>query len=196
MLAKVERKSDLIKLENFLEYYQKLYGIVLPVIVPIETLEGYMNREDFFSWKYNSLLVFGYEDTSTELGFDRPKIYEPNPLNAALMQTIITSKKYDVPMIAAVSRVLDENFTELIREIEYEKSIGLIGKFSIHPNQVPLINLVYNRKRDVVKAKALLTKFDFNIQKDGSTAIKNNSNQMEDTPSIKRAKKLIELFDN
>ena len=69
--------------------------------------------------------------------------------------------------------------------------MGVTGKISIHPSQVPGINEVFTpSKEDLQEAQELIAAFDEHRQKgSGAFAFKG---QMVDMPHLTRARKLVE----
>ncbi|MFA5992642.1 MAG: aldolase/citrate lyase family protein [Candidatus Pacearchaeota archaeon] len=191
-LVKVGDAEEIKDAEKRIEQIKEKTGKDLYLMVAIETIKGYVNRDSILSCSDKVILfTVGYEDISADLGIIRPEIYENNPLNKILIDCLISAKINNVRMIDAVSRLFNKtHLNGLRKETKYGKSIGLCGKIAIHPNQLKIINEVYNNEKNIKKARQLLEKFA--KLKDGSAVIVNEKGEMEDTPSIKLANKIIE----
>ncbi len=146
-----------------------------------------MNPDDLFA--------IGYEDLSAELLIERPAdLSIENPLSKILTDCIISAREKDIIMIDAVSRKFGtpENLEQLEKECQFALSLGLTGKVAVHPSQVPIINKVFNKEVLIKKAKNILSQFK--ELKDGSSVIVREGKEMNDLPSYKMYKKIIELW--
>jgi len=195
-LPKIESVEEIKDAERRIKDYEISYGKTLDLFVAIETIKGFYNRDAIFSSsKKISVVVLGYEDMSADLGIERPELKETGPLNKMLMDLIISSKMYGIQAIGAVSRKIKENAIDGVREEAlYEKKIGLLGKLAVHPLQIKPINEVYDQDKMVAEYKKKLEAFD--KLSDGSCVIVNESGEMEDTPSLKLAKRALEKYGN
>ncbi len=164
------------------------------ICVLVETLSGYRSLEDILKEKEHfSFIGIGYEDLSAEMLLDRPALYSPSPLNTIIQNIIITCKIHSIPVIDTVCRKFKtEDLQEFKRELEYGKSIGFFGKMAIHPNQVPLINSTYDINHTI--KENLKLKKDFEDLTDGSFVIVDSNGEMQDTPSYKKANKLLDAI--
>lgn len=185
MLAKIETVDEI-------KIYKKIYR---QIFVVVETLKGISNLEKILQEMRNTdLFAIGYEDLSSELLMERPKnLNSLNPLSHLLLDSVITARRFNVPMIDAVSRLFktQTDLQELKKECLYTTELGLIGKVAIHPNQVTTINKIFQQKKKKEKQRAhkIITNFD-NLT-DGSFVFVDENNEMIDTPSYKMAKKLL-----
>jgi citrate lyase beta subunit len=166
-------------------------------ILPIETIEGFRNRESIMrNMEWYDVLLLGYEDLSSELMIDRPEnLNSPNPVINMILETIISAKEMGITMIDAVSRKYGtpENLKALHDECLYTAGLGLSGKVAIHPSQVHVINSVFDKKRLLEKAEAILGKFE--KLNDGSFVVAEDNKEMMDRPSYKFFSKVIELWN-
>jgi len=185
MTSKVETASEL-------KIYKKIYK---QLFVVVETLKGIFNLKSILrETRKTDLFAIGYEDLSSELLIERPEnLKDTNPLNFVLMYSIILSRYFGIPMIDAVSRYFKKtDLMKLKKECEYTAKLGLIGKVAIHPNQIPIINSIFKRRKDEIKkiASKIIKKFA-NIT-DGSFVIVDKG--MMDTPSYKLYINLLKML--
>ena len=78
-------------------------------------------------------------------------------------------------------------------EAEYTKSIGVWGKFAIHPTQIPAIRGVFDRAVSKEWARDTVERYRAASRR-GSGTFVNESGQMEDTPSFRRAQKILKRW--
>ena len=70
-----------------------------------------------------------------------------------------------------------------------------MGKAAVHPNQVPVINKVFEKRRMSMlrRAREVLSKFE--KLNDGSSVIVNKKGEMMDTPSYVMYKRILDMFE-
>jgi len=177
---------------NELKIYKKIYK---QLFVVVETLKGIFNlRSILRETRKTDLFAIGYEDLSSELLIERPEnLKDANPLTFILMYSIILSRYFSVPMIDAVSRYFKKtDLMKLKKECEYTARLGLIGKVAIHPNQIPIINRFFKRRKAEIKKNASKIIKKFTNLSDGSFVVVDKG--MMDTPSYKLYSKLIKML--
>ncbi|MDD4990285.1 MAG: aldolase/citrate lyase family protein [Candidatus Pacebacteria bacterium] len=188
MLSKIEEKKELILTRKKSKDSQ--------LFVVIESIKGFRNREKILGlMKPSDLFAIGYEDLSSELLIERPDdLSAENPITKILMDCIISVRERNVIIIDAVSRKFGtpENLEQLEKECQFTLSLGLTGKVAVHPSQVPIINKVFNKEVLLKKAEEVLAQFK--ELKNGSSVIVRESKEMNDMPSYKMYKKLLELW--
>lgn len=189
MLSKVEEEKELLLTRK------KSKGSQLFVV--IESIKGFRNREKILGlMRSDDLFAIGYEDLSAELLIERPEdLSVENPITKILMDCIISAREKDIIMIDAVSRKFEtpENLEQLEKEYRFTLSLGLTGKVAVHPSQVPIINTIFDKKILIDKAEKVL--IQFRELKNGSSVIVGENKEMNDTPSYKMYKKLLELWN-
>ena len=181
LLAKVEDKKEI-------KHARKVFKDK-PIIVAIETIKGVENREQIIGClQKDDVVVVGYEDLSAELMIERPKeLSSVNPLTSLLFEVFKTARKYKIKIFDAVCRYYKEEDLKILEnECEFTLALRFSGKFSIHPNQISLINAYFDKKKIMDFAADVVSKF--NDVKDG-TAVIVKDNQMMDTPSLKLYKR-------
>lgn len=189
MLSKVEEGKELILTRKKSNDSQ--------LFVVIESLKGFRNREKILGqMKSKDIFAIGYEDLSAELLIERPEdLSVENLVSKILMDCIISAREKDIVMIDAVSRKFGTlgNLEQLEKECRFTLSLGLTGKVAVHPSQVSVINTVFDKKSLIEKAEEVL--IQFRELKDGSSVIVREGKEMNDTPSYKMYKKILELWN-
>lgn len=177
LLAKVESKKEIKRA-------RKLYKNK-PLIVAIETIIGVENIDKIISCLNKSdAVVVGYEDLSGELQIERPEnLSLVNPLTHLIFDVYKNARKHNIIIFDAVCRFFKkEDLHILKKECIFTSNLRFSGKFSIHPNQIELINQYF----DKIKLKKIADDITnrFNKIRDGSAVIVKDR-QMMDTPSLK-----------
>ena len=185
MLAKVESAKEVRIIRKKSKIKQ--------LIAPIETLEGLKYIKEITSeLNFYDIFACAYEDTSAELLIDRPEnLNYINPLTFFLMNCIIEARRNNLIMLESPSRKFadEKGLKECEEEATLGKNNGFTGKFAIHPNQVAIINKIFDKKVIVNRAEKVLGQFK--DLKDGTSVIVNENKEMMDTPSYKMYSKLL-----
>jgi citrate lyase beta subunit len=177
LLPKVENKSEI-------EHVRNIFNNI-PVIVALETIKGIENRNEIISSLKNcDAVVVGYEDLSAELMIERPQdLSSVNPLTSIIFEVFNTARKYRISILDAVCRYYNEDDLSILKkECSFTSTLRFSGKFSIHPNQISIINNYFDKKKINDLAEIVINKFDSIV--DASSVIVNDG-QMMDTPSFK-----------
>lgn len=189
MLAKVSSGKELNEIRK--------QSNVKQLIVIIETLEGlkdisYIANE----MNFYDLLAIGYEDLSMELRIERPiNLNTMNPLTYSLMKCLIEAKSKQLLILDGPSRkyIGKKSLKEFEEECIFSKNNGLNCKMAIHPNQIPIINKIFDKKMLLKRAEKLLKQFK--SLKDGTRVIVNHHKEVMDTPSYKMYTNLLEYWN-
>ena len=192
LVPKLSSRAEAEQLCARVDAYEESTGCKLALMPTIETIAGYRNAHEILGCigRRATLLVFGFEDLSAELGIDRPNLATLNPLTHILMELMVIAKEFDLPVIDSVSRKFQNADLDGLREeVELGKSWGCYGKVAVHPRQIDIINQVYELSLVRQITVEIVEKFD--ALDDGSFVIVNQRGQMEGTPSYTRAKKLL-----
>ena len=177
LLAKVENEKEIAHARK--TYKNK------PLIVAIETILGVDNINKILdSLTENDALVVGYEDLSAELQIERPKdLASTNPLTYLIFEVYKSARKHNVILFDAVCRYFKEEDLQILeKECSFTSELRFTGKFSIHPNQINLINHYFDKTKLKEFANDIVQRF-YNVE-DGSAVIVKDK-QMMDTPSLK-----------
>jgi citrate lyase subunit beta/citryl-CoA lyase len=191
MIPKASNVQEIEVIERFVDEYEERHGLELPLYLTIETLEGYRNCDAILECSRKAILCSpGYCDLSNELDIEWPDITQASPINKILMDIIITAKFHSIPVLDAVSREITESNREsLLKEIEYGRSVGMIGKVAVNPRQVDAINSTYNQSQLIVESYEKIKAFE--ELEDGSTVLVNSKGRIENVQSWQRAERII-----
>jgi len=145
----------------------------------LETLKGRFNLEKLDSINKNVKgIILGTADLGMEIG-KRPSEYDFSNIKyeLALHCLRLEIQAIDSPCF----NIYHED--KLIKECQVSYSYGFSGKIAIHPNQVTIINRLFDNKNDVTWASNILKNSDGGITID-------NDKSMIGPPFIKLAKKI------
>jgi citrate lyase subunit beta/citryl-CoA lyase len=162
------------------------------LIILIETITGLYKLEEITN-KMNKqdVLAVGPEDFSAQLLIERPKYTDPSPLWHFYNECILRARKNNLILLDGPSREFSDvkALSQLKKECLFSLKIGFNCKMAIHPNQIKIINKIFDKSKVVGAARKFLKSFD-NLR-DGSFVIINKDKKMMDTPSYKMYKKII-----
>ena len=146
-VSKLESDEEMRFLAGKLQMAETRCGRPLSLFISIESLRGHNRRDSILNAAdCISLYVVGYEDLSSNMGIVRPSIRESGPLRRVLEASIKSAHSAGVPIVDSVSFMYRPNELAAFRaEVECGKELGLCGKLSVHPNQIPVIHEVYDR---------------------------------------------------
>lgn len=190
MLSKVETEKEIEDIRKKSKVPQ--------IFAVIETFAGIKNREKILkTLKKIDLFAIGYEDLSAELFIERPEnLNSITPLSLILMESIIDARKNKITMIDAVSRKFSthQDLNELKKECLFTANLNMSGKVAIHPNQISVINSIFDKNLLLKRARHIIS--EFKKIKDGSFVIKDTNKGMLDTPSCKMYSEILNLLNN
>lgn len=192
ILTKVESPSEVTDLVAALE---GSFQTPLNLILFIETLVGVYNIADILaSSPHITGATLGTEDLCSEMGLERGTL-EDNPiLNRIMVDLAMQCHLHDIPCLGPVFRGFKDEaqLKALEEECLYLKKLNVRGQFAIHPTQVPVMNRVFDiTSEELQAARETLAMFGLMEEKEG-TAVISRGHQMEDTPSVVRATKLLD----
>jgi citrate lyase subunit beta / citryl-CoA lyase len=129
-------------------------------------------------------MAFGAEDFCAAMGIDRTS-GEPELMPARC--TIVTvAKAFDLAAIDSPTVVLD-NVEDVRSDAVRARRSGFTGKFAIHPQQVPILNMAFNPSPEQVQlAREMLEKAE------GRSAFRWNG-RMVDEAMLRRARQILEI---
>lgn len=166
------------------------------LLIIIETIEGLNNAQKITQeFTKTDFAMCGYEDASADLMIERSSdLSKLTPLTFFLMQFIQICRSQKVILFDGPSRKFssESDLSLLRQECEYTNQFNFAGKAAIHPNQVSIINKIYNKERLRAKASEVIEQMEKAIA--GSSVTTNSENEMIDTPSYKMYKKIIDLL--
>jgi len=189
MLAKVESGQEIKIIRNKSKVKQ--------LIVTVETLKGIKNISSIAAeMNFYDLLMPGYEDLSSELLIERPpNLNSENPVTYSLFKCLVEARNKGLLMSDAPSRKFfgQKALKEFKKECVFNRENGLSCKMAIHPNQVAVINKIFDKKIILDKAKKVLERFK-NI-KNGTFVVVDDHKEMIDTPSYKMYTRILEYWN-
>lgn len=155
-----------------------------PIGICIETIKGLLNADKFLpelSVENGDFVIVGHEDPSADYNIERPKHLDiPNPLTHFILQTLTIAKCHGFPVVDGPSRFIDD-LKHLKKESMLTKSWGCVAKCTIHPDQIKIVNDIFDKASDVKRISQnlkILTSL-----KDGTMAARNTKGDMMDMPS-------------
>jgi citrate lyase subunit beta / citryl-CoA lyase len=174
--------------------YESLLAKSTKRIIPlIETLEGYKNREQIFSFSkqcHFPYVAFGAGDMSLELGIERD--YQLIALQKIMADLLVESKFYKIPLLDSPSRILPKNQEgwekQLVDECQWSVKNGFSAKMAVHPAQLAIIDAIFQKSSKLEAAKRLLTLYG---ESTNTNAIKNPmTGDYIGLPTLKMAKNI------
>ena len=188
-VREIARLLDALEAREGLEH-----GSTRLVLIATETPEGLLNIRDVATATPRTVAIsWGIEDLGAAMGLPRVRDaqgkYLDIPRYARTMCAVAAS--------AAGVDALDTVYTDIAdldglrRECEDGVAMGFVGKISIHPGQIPVINDAFTPGKDAVaEARELVAAFAEHAAR-GAFAFRFKG-RMVDAPHLTLAKKLIE----
>jgi citrate lyase subunit beta/citryl-CoA lyase len=190
-IPKVESAVEVAGLVATLE---DSYSAPVNLMLFIETLVGFYNLAEILSSSDRiTAATLGTEDLCGEMVIERVNMDESPILNRIMVELAMQCHLNEIQCLGPVYRGFgsEENLKALERESLYLKQLNAKGQFAIHPTQVPVMNRVFDISAEQLdEARQTLAKFEAVKEQEG-TAVISRGQQMEDTPSIVRARKLL-----
>jgi citrate lyase subunit beta / citryl-CoA lyase len=172
-------------------------SLVKQMIVAIETMTGLKNISEITAaMNFYDFLATAYEDPASELLIERPPdLNSVNPLTSFMMICILAARTNNLLVIDGPARLFNgqKAIKQLEKECVFSLRNGLNCKIAIHPNQVSVINKIFNKKLVLAKVKNVLGQFK--SLANGSFVIVNDRHEMMDTPSYKMYTKLLAYWN-
>lgn len=182
ILPKVECNRDVeIVGDNLSAHYNNL-----KIFAVIESLKGLKNIENICTnGRHLSGLIFGAADMFCEIGSG---MYRNNK-SLDFIRYEIAKAAHATKLVAIDSPCFKlANQDSLKSELDYAKELGYSGKIAIHPNQVDMINSVFEYSKEEIEiANSIANEIDFNI-----AAVQKINGYMVGPPFRKMAKKILE----
>jgi citrate lyase beta subunit len=198
VVPKPRRAEDIRKIVAVIERLEEKHGVpsgsTLLLPIATETPEGLLNiREVASSSPRIAAISWGIEDLGAAMGLPRTRDAEGRYLEIPRYARVMCA----VAAAAAGVEAIDTVYTDipdldgLRRECREGVDMAFVGKISIHPSQVEVINQAFTPSRaDAEEALALIDAFAEHAARGaGAFAWKG---QMMDMPHLTRAKKIAE----
>ena len=200
LVPKVNDGDDVRKITRLLDGLEEAYGhergTVELILLATETARGVLNVGTMVTSDRVTALTWGAEDLSADLGSRTNRDSEGRLLplfEYCRHMTLLSATAAGIPAIDSV--FVDIRDAEgLALECSEAADMGFVGKISIHPAQIDIINDAFTPSdEDVETARELLAELDKH-QSEGRMAFAFRG-QMVDVPHFERARKLLALRD-
>jgi citrate lyase subunit beta/citryl-CoA lyase len=194
-LPKVESAQDVRDVDVLIREQELEHGVkpgTLALIPAIESARGVLRCEEICRASTRlAAITLGADDYTADLGVHRSR--EGRELDYARQVMVVCAR-------AAGILALDTPFADfrdeegLLRESEWVRSLGLKGKYLIHPSQIEAVNRVFRpTEEEVAYARRVVAVFEEEVAR-GHAAVQVDG-RMVDTPVAKRARALIDLAE-
>ncbi|MCY3818417.1 MAG: CoA ester lyase [Gammaproteobacteria bacterium] len=181
--------AELSRLERLHGHPDRGVGLILIAETPL----GALNSPTFPGCPRVEAMTWGGEDMSAVLGVPGNRDADGNYLSVYQHTRVVTLLSAAAGGVQPLDAVYVDfrDIDGLREECEEGARLGFIGKLSIHPNQIDVINEAFTPAPELVaEARALIEAFD-EAQVRGRMAFSFNG-QMVDMPHLSRARALLE----
>jgi len=192
------RAEDIRQIVAILDRLESRHGLPFGStrLIPLatETPEGLLNiREIAGASPRIAAISWGIEDLSAAMGLPRVRDAEGRYLDIPRYARVMCSIAASAAGVEAIDTVYTDiaDLEGLRRESREGVAMGFVGKISIHPGQIAVINEEFTPSRgDAEEAVALISAFEEHARRGaGAFAWKG---QMMDLPHLTRAQKIAE----
>jgi citrate lyase subunit beta/citryl-CoA lyase len=198
IVPKPRRAEDIRQIVAILDRLEQRHGLPFgnTRLIPLatETPEGLLNiREIAGASPRIAAISWGIEDLSAVMGLPRVRDAEGRYLDIPRYARVMCSVAASAAGVEAIDTVYTDiaDLEGLRRESREGVAMGFVGKISIHPGQIAVINQEFTPSRaDAEEAVALIGAFEEHARR-GAGAFAWNG-QMMDLPHLTRAKKIAE----
>jgi citrate lyase subunit beta/citryl-CoA lyase len=197
VVPKPNRGSDVREIAHLLDRLEHRHGIANGstrlLLIATETPEGLLNIRDTTTASPRIVAVgWGVEDLGAAMALGRVRDAEGRFLDIPRYARVMCA----VTAAAAAVQAIDTVYTDIAdleglrRECEEGVAMGFVGKISIHPSQIPVINEVFTPgAEEIAEARALVEAFDEHARR-GVYAFRFKG-MMVDAPHLTRARKIL-----
>lgn len=196
LVPKIRSLADIERIDHELTRLETEYGhsrgSVELILVATETPQAVLNLPTFTQCSRVTALSWGAEDLSAAIGARRNRDEFGNYLDVfkfCRVQTLLCATAGGVQPIDTVY-VDIKDLDGLRRDCKEGASMGYIGKITIHPDQIPIVNELFTPSDDeITEAHELIAAFDV-AQREGRMAFSFRG-QMVDVPHLNRARTIV-----
>jgi citrate lyase subunit beta/citryl-CoA lyase len=197
VVPKPNRAAEVRDVAQLLDRLEHAHGIANGstrlLLIATETPEGLLNiRETSTASPRIVAAAWGVEDLGAAMGLGRVRDAEGRLLDIPRHARVMCA----VAAAAAGLQAIDTVFTDIAdldglrRECDEGVAMGFVGKISIHPSQIPVINAAFTPSAaEIDEARALVQAFDDHARQ-GVYAFRFKG-QMVDAPHLTRARKIL-----
>jgi citrate lyase subunit beta / citryl-CoA lyase len=198
IVPKPRRAEDIRQIVAVLDRLESRYDLPFgsTKLIPIatETPEGLLNIREVAGASPRIVAIsWGIEDLSAAMGLPRVRDAQGCYLDIPRYARVMCSVAASAAGVEAIDTVYTDiaDLEGLRRESREGVAMGFVGKISIHPGQIEVINQAFTPSRDdAEEATALISAFEEHARRGaGAFAWKG---QMVDLPHLTRAQKIAE----
>ena len=171
---------------------RELHGGVRPgtiALIPmIETARGVLRCEEIATSSTRiAALALGGEDYAADLGI--PRTQQANEFEYARRSIIHVAVAYGLRPLDGIYATLHDE-PGLMADARYARSIGMKGKYVVHPDQVGPVNDVFSpTPEELTSARRIVQAYDAAM--DGGIGVIDVDGQLIDVPVANRARDLL-----
>jgi len=198
VIPKPRRADDIQAVAAILDRLEKLQGLargsVKLLAIATETPEGLLNIAEIAKASPRLIaLSWGMEDLSAAMGISQARTKNGELLDLfryARMMALLAAAAAGIDAIDTVFTDIHD-LDRLKAESLEAAQMGFVGKLSIHPNQIEVINRAFiPSAAEVQEAEALIQAFE--ASRAAGQGAFSFRGQMVDAPHLTRARKLLE----
>ena len=197
VVPKPRRASDVRDIVDILDREEPRHGIrhgaTRLLLIATETPEGLLNiREISVASPRIVAVSWGIEDLGAAMGLPRVRDAENRYLDIPRYARVMCAVAASAAGVDAIDTVYTDiaDLAGLRRECEEGAAMGFVGKISIHPSQIEVINQVFTPSPEALaEARELIAEFDTHAKR-GVFAFRFRG-QMVDMPHLTRARKVV-----
>ena len=197
VVPKPRRASDVRDIAQLLDREEQRHGVphgsTKILLIATETPEGLLNiREISVASPRIVGISWGIEDLGAAMGLPKVRDAENRYLDIPRYARVMCAVAASAAGVDAFDTVYTDiaDLAGLRRECEEGVAMGFVGKISIHPSQIDVINSVFTPSVEALaEARELIAEFDTHA-KHGVFAFRFKG-QMVDAPHLTRAKKVV-----
>ena len=197
VVPKPRRASDVRDIVNVLDREEHRHGIpngaTKLLLIATETPEGLLSiREISVASPRIVGISWGIEDLGAAMGLPRVRDAENRYLDIPRYARVMCAVAASAAGVDALDTVYTDiaDLAGLRRECEEGVAMGFVGKISIHPSQIDVINQAFTPSPETLaEARELIGEFETHAKR-GVFAFRFRG-QMVDAPHLTRAKKVV-----
>ena len=192
-IPKVETREDVLLVDELVTEIEERKGLQvgrIKLFATLETAKGILNAYEIAGCSRRlEALTIGGEDLTADIGGERTP--DGLAISTARQLVVLAAKAAGLQAIDTIySDIKDEE--GLRKEARMIRTMGFDGKACIHPNQVEVINSVFNPTQEEL-IYAIRVQMAIEEAKTRGSAVAAIGTKMVDRPIVLRAEKLLEI---